>query len=43
MSSRRFMTLFAQVAPGEPVFAQVLEKYYGGKADELTLELLTAQ
>jgi uncharacterized protein (DUF1810 family) len=40
---RSCMTLFAQVAPEEPVFAQVLEKYYGGKADELTLELLVAQ
>src|SRR5690349_9418888 len=34
------MTLFAAVAPQEPAFRQVLEKYFGGRADERTLALL---
>ena len=33
------MTLFA-VASGNPVFSKVLEKYYGGSQDRLTLRLL---
>jgi uncharacterized protein (DUF1810 family) len=37
---RSCMTLFAEVAPEEPVFRQVIEKYYGGVADEKTLALL---
>jgi uncharacterized protein (DUF1810 family) len=36
---RSSMTLFAEVS-NEPVFRQVLEQYYAGKPDELTLELL---
>ncbi|MDB5869685.1 MAG: hypothetical protein JWP96_2017 [Polaromonas sp.] len=34
------MTLFAQVAPQEPVFDRALDKYCGGKGDAVTLELL---
>ncbi|MGH6637266.1 MAG: DUF1810 family protein [Polaromonas sp.] len=34
------MTLFAQVAPEEPVFNRALEKYFGGKGDARTLALL---
>ena len=37
---RSSMTLFAAAAPDIPVFQQVLDKYYGGKGDEKTLELL---
>lgn len=37
---RSCMTLFAQVAPEEPVFGQALQKYFGGVADPKTLELL---
>ncbi|WP_448627629.1 DUF1810 domain-containing protein [Geodermatophilus sp. URMC 64] len=33
---RSSMTLFA-AADGDPVFAQVLDKYFGGTPDELTL------
>ncbi len=34
------MTLFELAAPEQPVFAQVLDKFYGGRRDRLTLELL---
>jgi uncharacterized protein (DUF1810 family) len=37
---RSCMTLFAQVAPQEPVFNRALAKYFGGEADATTLELL---
>lgn len=37
---RSCMTLFAQVAPEEPVFSQALERFFGGQPDEHTLELL---
>jgi uncharacterized protein (DUF1810 family) len=33
---RSSMTLFHRAAPDEPVFAQVLHRYYGGAADEAT-------
>jgi uncharacterized protein (DUF1810 family) len=33
---RSSMTLFARVAPTEPVFAVVLDRYYGGAADPAT-------
>ena len=36
MKLRSSMTLFHRAAPDEPVFAQVLERYYDGKADEAT-------
>jgi uncharacterized protein (DUF1810 family) len=34
------MTLFAQAAEGEPVFAQALAKYFRGELDRATLEQL---
>ena len=37
---RSSMTLFAVADPGCPVFQQVLDKYYGGRSDPRTLELL---
>lgn len=40
MKLRSSMTLFARAAPDEPVFAQVLERYFGGAADEETLRRL---
>ncbi|WP_369052414.1 DUF1810 domain-containing protein [Kineococcus terrestris] len=33
---RSSMTLFAAADPGEPVFEQVLQKFYGGRRDPLT-------
>ena len=39
---RSSATLFAAVAPEEPVFDRLLEKYYGGRRDEKTLTLLEA-
>jgi uncharacterized protein (DUF1810 family) len=33
---RSSMTLFHRAAPDEPAFAQVLDRYYGGAADEAT-------
>jgi uncharacterized protein (DUF1810 family) len=37
---RSCMTLFAQVAPQEPIFNRALAKYFGGEGDARTLELL---
>jgi uncharacterized protein (DUF1810 family) len=34
---RSSMTLFAHAADGEPVFAEVLARFYGGAEDEATL------
>lgn len=34
------MTLFAEAAPEEPIFDEVLKKYYHGEKDEKTLDLL---
>lgn len=34
------MTLFAQVAPNEPVFKEALVRFFGGQPDETTLKLL---
>lgn len=39
---RSCMTLFAQVAPQEPVFQRALARYFGGEGDALTLELLAS-
>ncbi|HYA17939.1 MAG TPA: DUF1810 domain-containing protein [Bryobacteraceae bacterium] len=38
---RSSMTLFAALGPGTPVFAEALEKYFGGKPDSRTLDLLS--
>ena len=40
MKVRSCMTLFHRAAPDEPVFAQVLDRYYDGIADEATDTLL---
>jgi uncharacterized protein (DUF1810 family) len=37
---RSSMTLFARAAPDEPLFAQVLDRYFGAEADEATDRLL---
>ena len=37
---RSCMTLFARVAPEEPVFSQALELFFGGQQDQMTLNLL---
>lgn len=40
MKLRSCLTLFAQVAPHEPVFGQALQVFYGGAPDPATLEML---
>jgi uncharacterized protein (DUF1810 family) len=40
MKLRSCMTLFRRAAPEEPVFGQVLDRYYGGVPDEATDALL---
>ncbi|HCY15180.1 MAG: calpastatin [Curvibacter sp. GWA2_64_110] len=40
MKLKSCATLFAAVAPDEPVFQQVLDQYYAGAQDEQTLALL---
>ena len=37
---RSCMTLFKYAAPNEPVFQQVLDKYYDGRDDQRTLDIL---
>jgi uncharacterized protein (DUF1810 family) len=37
---RSSMTLFAHAAPSEPLFRQVLDRYFDGVADEATEQLL---
>jgi len=36
MKLRSSMTLFMRAAPEEPLFAQVLDQYFGGAADDAT-------
>lgn len=36
------MTLFASVAPDDPVFKDALRKYFAGKPDQLTIQLIRA-
>ena len=40
MKLRSSLTLFAAVAPDEPIFAAALEKFFNGEADALTLARL---
>ena len=40
---RSSMTLFARAAPSEPLFRQVLDRYFYGVADEETEQLLRAR
>jgi uncharacterized protein (DUF1810 family) len=42
MKLRSSMTLFARAAPDDPLFADVLDKYFGGVSDEATERLLRA-
>ena len=37
---RSCMTLFAEVAPEQPVFRNVLEKFYNGEMDRKTLDIM---
>jgi uncharacterized protein (DUF1810 family) len=37
---RSSMTLFAHVAPDEPAFRRVLDRWFGGEEDDATLALL---
>lgn len=37
---RSSMTLFASVPGSDPIFKQVLEKYFSGEMDKITLELM---
>jgi uncharacterized protein (DUF1810 family) len=37
---RSSMTLFSEIGPDGQVFEQALKKYFGGKADTVTLEML---
>jgi len=41
MKLRSSMTLFMTAAPDEPAFGEVLARYFGGVADQLTLDRLT--
>ena len=40
---RSSLTLFSQAAPEEPLFLELLNKYFGGKKDAATLELLAQE
>ena len=40
MKLRSCMTLFAAAAPEEAVFKKVLQKFFGGRADDMTLDIL---
>ena len=40
MKLRSSMTLFEQADPGQPVFGQVLDKFFQGERDERTLKIL---
>ena len=41
MKLRSSMTLFARAAPENPLFADVLDRYFGGAADDATDALLS--
>jgi uncharacterized protein (DUF1810 family) len=40
MKLRSSMTLFARAEPAEPLFAAVLDRFFDGREDERTVELL---
>ena len=42
MKFRSSLTLFARADPEEPLFREALEKYFGGRGDPLTEQLLGA-
>jgi uncharacterized protein (DUF1810 family) len=35
------MTLFALAEPGEPVFREALDRYFGGRADTATTDRMS--
>ena len=35
------ITLFAEISPDEPMFAQLLEKYFSGRRDQKTIDFLS--
>ena len=43
MKLRSSATLFAQVSPQASVFHRLLERFFNGRADEKTLQLLSAE
>jgi uncharacterized protein (DUF1810 family) len=46
IDSRKFwscLTLFAQAAPSAAIFSDALDKYFGGRRDAATLEILARQ
>ena len=43
MKFRSCLTLFAEANHDEVLFSNLLEKYFGGDADEATLEILSGQ
>ncbi len=43
LKARSCMTLFAELPDADPVFRQVLEKYYAGEPCRRTLEILDAR
>ena len=43
MKLRSSMTLFEAAAPENPLFGQVLDKYFGGERDSRTLAILAEQ
>lgn len=43
MKLRSSATLFERAGSGDPVFAAVLDRFFGGERDRLTLELLDAE
>ena len=40
---RSSMTLFSRAAPDEPLFSRVLERFFKGEVDEITLRLLRSK
>ena len=41
MKFRSCCTLFREAAPDEPVFRKCIDRFYGGRADDKTLDLLS--
>jgi uncharacterized protein (DUF1810 family) len=43
MKLRSSMTLFARAAPAQPLFEEILDRYFGGVPDEATDELIAGR
>jgi uncharacterized protein (DUF1810 family) len=43
LKCRSCMTLFAEVAPGELIYREALQKYFAGEPDPRTLEILSTR